>query len=440
MKLSQKYVWTRTTRFLDLFLPKSNRNSNQGPPYLAVGALLLSFVVLSLNILSFTQSQDRPLAILQASLLLLFYIGGCLVALKAGVKQQIVTGSFHMFMTTAITVLQAYYGGSFYAPGLFFFMVSILHASLFSSTRLALFQSLYVIAGTLFVFWKTNDYGYQLPFHWTFDDFVVRLRMVIILVCLTTYLAMMLHDYLRKSAEQALAGEREWLLRSSRLQEVSILAESLSFQIYSPLREFGREFSRLKGALGSESFETLEIERVQAMDRSVEELIQISRSFDWIYRSHKHDFLSGASIETVLRRLRILLEGKALENGWALRFQCDHPDQQIMGDIPSLMLLFVTLAHRNFDRYASSPTMALDLRAVISETGEGPVAWYMSWPKTAEKNAFFSYDSPKDTLSQLVDEIRESLVEELRRDCHATLEQYATKAHFEICIRFPQSV
>lgn len=43
-----------------------------------------------------------------------------------------------------------------------------------------------------------------------------------------------------------MVGERGWLLRSSRLHEVSTLAESLSFQVYRPLQEFGRDFGRLK--------------------------------------------------------------------------------------------------------------------------------------------------------------------------------------------------
>ncbi|MBC7532479.1 MAG: hypothetical protein H7318_12970 [Oligoflexus sp.] len=439
MRLTRKGLWTKTMMMFNVFLPKSGKSAGFTRPYLAVGALLFSLLVLLLNILSYTITQDRPVIVLYSSLIIWVVICACLAALKVGVRQEIVTGSFQAILTTAITFLLVSFGGSFYAPGIFFFMVTILHSSLFSSYRLALIQSAYVIAGTIFIFWKVNAFGYSIPFEWPFDVYVDRLHFVIIIVSLTTYFAMALHEYFRKSAQQAMVGERAWLLRSSRLHEVSTLAESLSFQIYSPLREFGRDFGRLKNALGSESFDTLESERVRAMDRSVEELIQISRSFDWIYRGHKHDFLSGASIDLVLRNLRILLEGKALENGWVLRFQSDHPDRQITGDIPSLMLLFVTLAHRNFDRYSSSQSMALNLSASISDDGKGAVVWRMNWPKTGEKNAFFRFDSPRESLSKMVDEIRQSLLEELVRDCHASLDQRMSETHHEITISFPQS-
>lgn len=437
MKPERKMSGILKITFLDHFLPKPSAKDDRLRSYLTVATLLFSLSVILINLFHCLFSETG-LGVTIATLILFIMTGGCIVALKLGVKQELVTGLFHFILTSTLTVILSSFCGSFLAPGIFFFLLSIMHASLFSSNRWAIVQSLYVVLGTLIVFWKTADIGLSIPFNWAFDVYVDRLRFVLINVCLSTYLAMVIHESFQRNSERELTQERDWLLHSSRLHEVSILAESLSFQIYSPLREFGRDFSRMRHALGSESFDTLEVERVANMHRSVEELIQISRSFDWIYRSHKHDNLAGASIELLLRHLRVLLEGKALENGWALRFQSDCPDYQMRGDIPSLMLLLVTLAHRNFDRYSASSTMALDIMVTDrEEAGKPEVEWQITWPRTAEKTLFIRFDSARGHLAEMIDEIRESLIDELTRDCGARLVPRDSATHHELSIIFP---
>jgi hypothetical protein len=421
MKYFAKLLVGYVASLLKHFLPEDRLIQHRMRAYLAAATLLSASLIMILNLFGLLVTTINPSIHIEAVVLLVFTLLS-LFALKRGVKQERVTGFFLFVLTTMISVMLGFHSHSFYAPGIFFFLIAIMHASLLSSNRWAVAQSIYAVCATIFLFWKNSDYGMNLPFNWTFDTYVMRLRVVIVLVCFACYLCMILHDYFSRRSEVELHQEKDWLLRSSRLHEVSTLAESLSFQVTGPLRELSRDFQRLKDAHGSEGFATLEHERVASMSRSVEELIQISRSFDWIYRSHKLDNLISSPISNLLKQLKILLEGKALENAWTLKFDSDISDEELKGGVPSLMLLLVTLAHRNFERYSSAQDMALTIR--VEALDKNSVVWRMIWPQTPEKMRNFRFDSPRADLSHTVDEIREALILELAKDCGASLESF----------------
>lgn len=435
MKNFIKAVTQYLVLVLKHFLPEDRQIQNRMRAYLAAATLLSASLIMILNLFALLMTSINPYIHLEAVILLTFTLL-CLFALKRGVKQEMVTGFFLFVLTTMISVMLGFHSKSFYAPGIFFFLISIMHASLLSSNRWAVGQSIYTICATIFLFWKNSDYGMNLPFDWLFDTYVMRLRIVLVLVCFSCYLCMILHDYFSRRGEVELHQEKDWLLRSSRLHEVSTLAESLNFQVSGPLKEFGRDFQRLKDVYGSEGFDTLEKDRVESMSRAVEELIQVSRSFDWIYRSHKLDNLISSSTSNLLKQLKILLEGKALENAWSLRFQSDIPADELKGGVPSLMLLLVTLAHRNFERYSSAHEMALTIK--VEALDKDAVVWRMIWPRTPEKTISFRFDSPRAELSKIVDEIREALIAELARDCCATLESIDRPDESEIKLVMPR--
>lgn len=432
-------VWKVLSQFfvtiLKHFLPEDRQIQNRMRAYLAAATLLSASLIMILNLFALLTTRINFYIHLEAAFLLIFTLF-CLFALKRGVKQERVTGSFLFVLTTMISVMLGFHSQSFYAPGIFFFLISIMHASLLSSNRWAVAQSFYTILATIFLFGKNFSYGMNLPFNWGFDTYVLRLRVVVVLVCLSCFLCMILHDYFSRRAEVELHQEKDWLLRSSRLHEVSTLAESLNFQVSGPLKDFSRDFQRLKDAHGSAGFDTLEKDRVESMSRAVEELIQISRSFDWIYRSHKLDHLISSTTTNLLKQLKILLEGKALESAWALRFETEIPDDELKGGVPSLMLLLVTLAHRNFERYSSARDMALMIK--VEALDGNSVVWRMIWPRTPEKTMSFRFDSKGADLSHIVDEIREALIAELARDCGASFECIDRGEESEIKLVMPR--
>jgi len=437
MKRSLKLSWRNMGSFLDLLLPETRGGMNRNRSYLAVASLLFVSVVVAINLVSFF-FMPVSLEVVAGTGVIFAAAVGSLVGLKRGVKVERVTGCFLVLLTSALTLIITYSGRSSFVPAIFFFLIIIMYVSFFAFNRWAIFQALFVVVATVFFFANTNRYGLIVPFGWPFEEFVHRLQFVVVVLCVTGYTCMVLHEFFRKKTETLLSQEKAWLVRSSRLHEISTLADSLSFQISAPLKEFGQNLKALRDAYPSENFAAFEALVAQAMFRAVEELIQVSRSFDWIYRSQKQDNLVGAELGMLLSHLRVLLEGKALENGWSLAVHTDHPDETMHGPIPSLVLLLVTLAHRNFDRYTANGNMTLVIEARKGTTADTPFTWHMSWPKTLPKALRARGDSTKHDLSKMVDDIREALIDELRKDCLGQIEWRMTDDRFEVNLRVPR--
>ncbi len=423
--------------FLEWLLPESTRGRNLNRNYLAVASLLLVTLVLSVNLISYFFTKVASEILLETLVLLAGTIVA-LVSLKKAVKVERVTGIYLIFLTTMLSIMLSFHSQSSFAPGVYFFLVFIMYVSFFATNRWVMFHAFFVVLTTLVFFARTYSFGMALPFHWPFSEYVARMQFVIVLLGLSSYICMVLHEVYKKKAESLLSQEKAWLVRSSRLHEISTLADSLSFQIADPLRKFGKDLQQLREIYGQEGFASQEVSRVGKLFQSVEELIQISRSFDWIYRSHRQDNLASSSLSVLLGHLRVLLEGKALENGWGISVHTDSPDELMQGRIPSLLLIIVTLAHRNFDRYAANDEMNLHIEAQCGREADAPFKWRLSWPKTADKALPFRVDSSKRNLTIMVDEIRESLIEELRKDCGGQLELRASGAWHEIVFTLPR--
>lgn len=232
------------------------------------------------------------------------------------------------------------------------------------------------------------------------------------------YAYLKFRDFMQDDLDQ----EFEWQLRSARLEEVAVMTRAMHSLMSKPIREFRRNMLDVK-----ESRE-VDDEGVEKIGAEMERLVEISRSFSWIYRAYRDEESCSSSSEVLFRHLQILLSMKIENAGWKLKPKPIEQDVEIYGPIPSLMLLLfrkVTLVLEN-----SGIRDSCEFEMGIAHDRES-IVWTFSWPS---KGSLISQRAHEGRLTSQSDRA-EDLVQELAEACGAKISEYEEWGYRRLLIR-----
>lgn len=217
---------------------------------------------------------------------------------------------------------------------------------------------------------------------------------------------------IREITARELDHEQEWQLRSLRISELTSITGIMVPLMRRPLHAFVRDWQAFEAAPTNSRDKEL-----AKMDHDLDDLLRVSQSFSWIYRAYRRESGCAAQLATLVQQLEVLLSSKAVEKGWSVKTRSMEQNVEIFGPIPSIMLLLFSTVVQVLE--SAQPEALRHLELSVDKEGHA-VRWIVSWP-----------DSPQGTGRQSLDWegqfMRHDLLQDLKKDCLATIDDYEEK-------------
>lgn len=267
---------------------------------------------------------------------------------------------------------------------------------------------------TAICFFEAQNSGFPYPSGLPGSLFIDGVITILLLVYILIWIRVSLR--IIALAQRELNHEVEWKLRSSRLAEIASMTSVMTSLMGRPLQSFKRHWHEW-GRAGCRNGNAEVIEKVE---QELNDLLQISQSFGWLYRAYRQDGEFRVSSRLLLRQLQVLLAHKAEISGWTLKAKPFLQNIEISGPVPSIMLLLFSLCIQVLE--SEQPLESRQLEIELSHD-ESSVAWKLSWPQESlnpvdrRKNAEIGRDAKKVDL-------REELIQDLKRVCQVTISSF----------------
>lgn len=231
---------------------------------------------------------------------------------------------------------------------------------------------------------------------------------------LGTIIPIFIYIAFRDLMQRELEQESDWQARSVRLNEVNSMTKSMYALMKRPLNHLDRYW---KDFYGNTSFEDEAIQ--DEIAKGLDELIEVSRSFGWIYRAYRNEGTCVAPSSQLFQNLQTLISQKIEDSGWELQVLPANMDAEIRGPIPSMMLLIFTIVVQIIELSELQQMKFLELQLAQRENR---VNWLLSWP--SEKVGSILAPRSPGQKEPSITTLRGDLIQDLRESCQANFLEY----------------
>jgi hypothetical protein len=356
-----------------------------------------------------------------AILLLCF---ACLAAMRWHPAYERTIGLFLLLLMLMMSIRDMIIAPAALHGTIFAYPIFILMAFLICDRRWACIVTGWSFIQAILVFlYCRMQYPFSYVHFLSFEEAMQRRYVHLFIAHTMVYACMLGLDISNRWRSQQLHKEKDWYIRSSKLQELSSLVHIASLQMAKPLlilKDYLPDLLRRPHA---------DLKRLGVVEGHLESLMRVSRSLSWLHQSHRTGSISESAMDIYLDQLRILLSNRAEQSGWQLLLEAQPEHMNLKGPLVSLTLLLICLGQRVIDAYNASSDNCLQIRLVAEE---GYISWIVSWPTDAE-----SIIAKDGSLEELEQSIRDAMINALTRECCAVLQENKILGQYYLTLTRP---
>lgn len=398
-------------KILDYFLPKKDRLTAESiyPGRLAVFFFLFDLIFcITYFVTPGALSLSNPISACAFSFIVFDSL--CLYLIKKSFPFSILM-AFFLAILSAFVTLSAFQEQEFQLLSIPMASIPplITYCLLFSKLKTRIFFLLWAV-GLNMLTWaiastsKTADNPFMDFYGFTYP-------------VLGTIVPIFIYVLFRDLTQRDLELESDWQARSARLIEVTSMTKTMYKLMVRPLNVLD---NCLKDLNRNASFDQHSELPQKELEKGLDEIIEISRSFSWIYRAYRDEGSSTAALSQIHQNVQTLISQRIADSGWDLKVPPIEIEAEIQGTIPSMMLLIFSVVVQIIE--TSELQDARSLRLQVGRR-ENRVSWLFSWPSEPAVSILSPLVKAGKGPPSII-ELRQDLIQDLKVICQAHFREY----------------
>lgn len=405
----------RILKYIDFFLPRSRSEIDDDLRFkarFAVLDLLTGTVLLFLGIFM----SGVPTYKSQAAFFFLEHVA-FLVWLKFSRNTELVVTTFVCFSLAVSCTLIFGFNQSVLTPAPQYWFRLIIYSFILCQFRITAAVWLVIVIASLLLLPFGLHTGFKVAFPADFNKIVVQYAFRVVTLNLWAIASVAAFRILLRLTNQSVQKESEWLIRSSKVRQLAVLAENLLSLFEDSVKKVSQKMSRLQVESSSNDLDA-ERQTILEIEEAHKQILDVARSYSVMHKTRLDERLDSVTVQELSDHVRLLLSEYLRKFGWQLEIHNENPRFMMHSLSPKFLLLIVCICHQTLEEGSDHEIKVLYL--TIEAEGK-ELIWKVSIQKPTDEKVL-SRASSGSTFSAGKEGL--SIIQELVLQCNVQMSSY----------------